>query len=130
MVPFFVFIFVRRRFTRMRDALMRLLEPPIEALDYELVDIEYAREGRGGVVRVFIDRRVEELGGRSGIGLGATQNAVDDLGNQAGERRRLAQVDQAGNCDPHETRAASTSHRDRGSIDASRVHHSWIHSAS
>ena len=64
MVPFFVFIFVRRRFTRMRDALMRLLEPPIEALDYELVDIEYAREGRGGVVRVFIDRRVEELDGR------------------------------------------------------------------
>jgi ribosome maturation factor RimP len=63
MVPFFVFIFVRRRFTKMRDALMRLLEPPIEALDYELVDIEYAREGRGGVVRVFIDRRVEELGG-------------------------------------------------------------------
>src|ERR1700737_3960035 len=64
MVPFFVFIFVRRRFTRMRDALMRLLEPPIEALDYELVDIEYAREGRGGVVRVFIDRRVQDFGGR------------------------------------------------------------------
>jgi ribosome maturation factor RimP len=63
MVPLFVLIFVRRRLTRMRDALMRLLEPPIEALDYELVDIEYAREGRGGVVRVFIDRRVEELGG-------------------------------------------------------------------
>jgi ribosome maturation factor RimP len=63
MVPFFVFIFVRRRFTRMRDALMRLLEPPIEALDYELVDVEYAREGRGGVVRVFIDRRAEQLGG-------------------------------------------------------------------
>ena len=63
MVPFFVFIFVRRRFTRMRDALMRLLEPPIEALDYELVDIEYAREGRGGVVRVFIDRRGEKPGG-------------------------------------------------------------------
>jgi ribosome maturation factor RimP len=41
----------------MRDALMRLLEPPIEALDYELVDIELAREGRGGVLRIFIDRR-------------------------------------------------------------------------
>lgn len=41
----------------MRDALMRLLEPPIEALDYELVDIEFAREGRGGVLRIFIDRR-------------------------------------------------------------------------
>ena len=65
MVPFFVLRFVRRRFTRMRDALMRLLEPPIEALDYELVDIEYAREGRGGVLRVFIDRRAgEEPGGR------------------------------------------------------------------
>ena len=73
MVPFFVFIFVRRRFTRMRDALMRLLEPPIEALDYELVDIEYAREGRGGVVRVFIDRRVEELGGRAPVSI-----TVDD----------------------------------------------------
>jgi ribosome maturation factor RimP len=40
----------------MRDALMRLLEPPIEALDYELVDIEFSREGRGGVLRIFIDR--------------------------------------------------------------------------
>jgi ribosome maturation factor RimP len=47
----------------MRDALMRLLEPPIEALDYELIDIEYAREGRGGVLRVFIDRRAAEPGG-------------------------------------------------------------------
>jgi ribosome maturation factor RimP len=43
----------------MRDALMRLLEPPIEALDYELVDVEFAREGRGGVLRIFIDRRAE-----------------------------------------------------------------------
>jgi ribosome maturation factor RimP len=40
----------------MRDALMRLLEPPIEALGYELVDIEFAREGRGGILRIFIDR--------------------------------------------------------------------------
>jgi ribosome maturation factor RimP len=41
----------------MRDALMRLLESPVEALGYELVDIEFAREGRGGVLRIFIDRR-------------------------------------------------------------------------
>src|SRR5271166_4158023 len=41
----------------MRDALMRLLEPPIEALNYELVDIEFAREGQGGVLRIFIDSR-------------------------------------------------------------------------
>jgi ribosome maturation factor RimP len=46
----------------MRDALMRLLEPPIEALDYELVDIEFAREGQGGVLRIFIDRRAENSG--------------------------------------------------------------------
>src|SRR5665213_4203217 len=44
----------------MRDALMRLLEPPIEALDYELVDIEFAREGRGGVLRIFIDRPAKD----------------------------------------------------------------------
>jgi ribosome maturation factor RimP len=46
----------------MRDALMRLLEPPIEALGYELVDIEFAREGRGGVLRIFIDRSAENSG--------------------------------------------------------------------
>ncbi|MDB6084511.1 MAG: ribosome maturation factor RimP [Gammaproteobacteria bacterium] len=48
----------------MRDALMRLLEPPIESLGYELVDIEFAREGRGGILRVFIDRRA---GGAPGV---------------------------------------------------------------
>ena len=47
----------------MRDALMRLLEPPIEALDYELVDIEFSRGNRGGVLRIFIDRRAENSGG-------------------------------------------------------------------
>jgi ribosome maturation factor RimP len=40
----------------MRDALMRLLEPPIEALGYELIEVEFAREGRGGVLRIYIDR--------------------------------------------------------------------------
>jgi ribosome maturation factor RimP len=40
----------------MHDALMCLLEPPIEALGYELIDIEFARSGGGGVLRVFIDR--------------------------------------------------------------------------
>jgi ribosome maturation factor RimP len=46
---------------KMRDALMRLLEPPIEALGFELVDIEFAREGRGGVLRIFIDARAGDL---------------------------------------------------------------------
>src|ERR1700723_4351314 len=56
MVPFFVWA----GFNSMRDALMRLLEPPIEALNYELVDVEFAQAGRGGVFRIFIDRRAED----------------------------------------------------------------------
>jgi ribosome maturation factor RimP len=58
MVPFFVY----KVGLEMRDALMRLLEPPIEALGFELVDIEFAREGRGGVLRIFIDCRAENSG--------------------------------------------------------------------
>ena len=46
----------------MRDALMRLLEPPIEALGYELVDVEFAQSGRGGVLRIFIDARAANAG--------------------------------------------------------------------
>lgn len=42
----------------MRDALLSLLEPSIEALDFELVDIEYV-QGRGSVLRIFIDHRSE-----------------------------------------------------------------------
>ncbi len=53
----------------MRDALMRLLEPPVEALGYELVDVEFARGAKGGVLRIFIDRRAD------GAGAGVT---VDD----------------------------------------------------
>ncbi len=56
MVPFFVW---SARVFKMHDALMRLLEPPIEALGFELVDAEFVREGRGGVLRIFIDCRAE-----------------------------------------------------------------------
>ena len=56
----------------MRDALMRLLEPPIEALGFDVVDIEYAQAGRGGTLRVFIDRRAPD----SGLGI-----TVDDCAN-------------------------------------------------
>ena len=51
----------------MRDALMRLLEPPIEALGYELVDLEYAREGRGGILRIYIDRSSAGPGGQISV---------------------------------------------------------------
>jgi ribosome maturation factor RimP len=57
MVPF---LFFESGLIKMHDALIRLLEPPIEALGFELVDIEIAREGRGGVLRIFIDRRAED----------------------------------------------------------------------
>ena len=64
MVPFFVCEarMLAKGSEVMRDALMRLLELPIEALGYELVDIEYAQEGRGGVLRIFIDRRADDAG--------------------------------------------------------------------
>jgi ribosome maturation factor RimP len=58
MVPFFVF----GMGLAMRDALMRLLEPPIEALGFDVVDIEFAQAGRGGVLRIFIDRRAHDSG--------------------------------------------------------------------
>ena len=60
----------------MRDALMRLIEPVVEALGYELVDIEYAQAGRGGVLRIFIDRRADELG-ETGVP-GSASITVDD----------------------------------------------------
>jgi ribosome maturation factor RimP len=76
MVPFFVWAVVQwQGFGKMRDALMRLLEPPIEALDFELVDIEYAREGRGGVLRIFIDRRAGDAKDADGQQVSIT---VDD----------------------------------------------------
>jgi len=68
MVPFFVL----GAGLPMRDALMRLLEPPIEALGFDVVDIEFAQAGRGGVLRIFIDRRAQD----SGLGI-----TVDDCAN-------------------------------------------------
>jgi ribosome maturation factor RimP len=56
----------------MHDALMRLLEPPIEALGFDVVDIEFAQAGRGGILRVFIDAPTRDSG------LGVT---VDDCAN-------------------------------------------------
>ncbi|MCL4721054.1 MAG: ribosome maturation factor RimP [Gammaproteobacteria bacterium] len=47
-----------------RDKLVALLEPAIEALGYELVDLELNLGGRNAVLRLFIDRpegiRVED----------------------------------------------------------------------
>lgn len=39
----------------MREALIRLLEPEIEALGYELVELEFAAHRSGGLLRLYID---------------------------------------------------------------------------
>jgi ribosome maturation factor RimP len=39
-----------------RDELAKLLEPAIERLGYELADLEVRLGGKGGLVRVFIDK--------------------------------------------------------------------------
>jgi ribosome maturation factor RimP len=39
-----------------RTQMVALLEPAVEALGYELVDLELNFSGRGGVLRVYIDR--------------------------------------------------------------------------
>lgn len=44
----------------MREALIRLLEPPIEALRFELVDLQFVQAGRNSTLRVFIDRDAAE----------------------------------------------------------------------
>ena len=40
----------------MREALLKLLEPIVEALGLELVDLEFHPQGRGGLLRLYIDR--------------------------------------------------------------------------
>jgi ribosome maturation factor RimP len=63
----------------MRDALMRLLEPPIEALGFELVDLELASAGGGGVLRIFIDRSAGPTeGAHGGTGERDSGVTVDD----------------------------------------------------
>jgi ribosome maturation factor RimP len=39
-----------------RDALIKLLEPTIERLGYELTDLELKLGGRDGLLRIFIDK--------------------------------------------------------------------------
>ena len=40
----------------MRERLISLLEAPIQALGYEVVELEFHPQGRGGLLRVYIDR--------------------------------------------------------------------------
>ena len=45
----------------MREALLRMLEPSVEALGYELVDVEFAQSGRSGILRLYIDISTGDL---------------------------------------------------------------------
>jgi len=49
---------VLRRFIKVmsRDELLKLLEPTVERLGYELSDLELKLGGRDGLVRIFIDK--------------------------------------------------------------------------
>lgn len=49
-----------------RDKLIGLLEPLIERLGYELVDIEWVSVPRSGVLRIFIDQPPAK-GGHIGV---------------------------------------------------------------
>ena len=40
----------------MRETLLKLLEAPVQALGYEVVELEFHSQGRGGLLRVYIDR--------------------------------------------------------------------------
>ena len=73
----------------MRDALMRLLEPPIEALGFELIDVEFAREGRGGVLRIYIDR----AGGESRGDGDQAKITVDDCATASHAVSRVLEIE-------------------------------------
>jgi ribosome maturation factor RimP len=62
----------------MRDALMRLLEPPIEALGFELIEVELAQAGRGGVLRLYIDRARDGAAAAGGADEKGSKVTVDD----------------------------------------------------
>ena len=40
----------------MRESLIRLLEPEVAALGFELIELEFAAHRSGGLVRLYIDR--------------------------------------------------------------------------
>jgi ribosome maturation factor RimP len=46
----------------LRDRLLALLEPLVERLGYELVDVEWVSGPGGGIVRVYIDQPEAALG--------------------------------------------------------------------
>jgi ribosome maturation factor RimP len=66
----------------MREELLRLLEPVVETLGYELVELEFVPQGRDSLLRVFIDSAqgidVEDCAAVSKA-LGAALDEVDPI---------------------------------------------------
>ena len=99
MVPFFVLarILTATRvcegFRVMRDALMRLLEPPIEALGFELLEIEFAQAGRGGTLRIYIDRNPDGRGEKTSDDDGGDKVPSQDLPSQGSASQGGISVD-------------------------------------
>jgi ribosome maturation factor RimP len=71
----------------MKDRLLGLLEPVVDGLGYELVDVEWGSAGSRSVVRVYIDR---SDGGSVGLddcervsrAIGAVLEAEDPIGHE------------------------------------------------
>lgn len=68
------------RFENLVEEVRQIVEPVLESLGYELVDLEYQRESRGWVLRVFLDREggvtLEDCADASGE-VGAVLEAQD-----------------------------------------------------
>jgi ribosome maturation factor RimP len=71
----------------MRERLFGLLEPVVEGLGYELLEIEWSSSGRSSLVRVYIDRT--DGGGvglddceRASRAIGAALDAEDAIGHE------------------------------------------------
>jgi len=45
----------------MRETLLNMLEPVVAALGYELVELEFLPQGRGGLLRLYIDHQPEAV---------------------------------------------------------------------
>jgi ribosome maturation factor RimP len=84
LVPIFYF---RGGGGRVKDKLFGLLEPVVEGLGYELVDVEWSSAGHHSVVRVYIDRTDGGAVGlddceRASRAIGAALDVEDPIGHE------------------------------------------------
>ena len=72
------------RFDELVEEVRQIVEPILQSLGYELVDVEYQRESRGWVLRIYLDREggitLEDCAEASGE-VGAVLEAKDIIPN-------------------------------------------------